>query len=341
MSYYTQEMQDAKVARLQAEVPLYKASIAQVREYLAKSQLTIDQLAYHTGYSGQTLDRFLQGRYHENPARSTKLITAALTEFISRNPAGRAEEQLGKLYRTENYDTLARWFDYCQQRGKMCCVYGPPGSQKTFAIDHIIAQQRRAELTEGHAHHRAFYIYSSEGIRPAELVRKMLEAAALPLSGLLQRNLSVLRFALRARKTIFVFDEAQHLSLPCLEIIRELNDLRPHFGVMLLGSHELQRRFTAKAAELEQWNSRIAQSIELPGISNETAARIVSEELGALAEKPGKVEWLLEKCTAVDIYSRKKDKRYRSARTLFNSLEVIREDAAARLSSSHAAGGVQ
>lgn len=336
MSYYTQEMQDAKVARLQAEVPLYQRTIAQVREYLAKSQLTIDQLAYHTGYGGQTLDRFLQGRYHENPARSVKLVAAALTNFIVNNPAGQPEEELGRLYRTENFDTLEKWFDYCQKRGKMCCVYGPPGSQKTFAIQHIVADQRRAELTDGHRHHRSFYVYCSEGLTPLELVRKLLEAAALPACRSLQRNLAGLRFSLRERRTVFVFDEAQHLSVACLEIVRELNDLRPHFGVMLLGSHSLQARFTAKAAELEQWNSRITGSIELPGISNETAERIVREELGALADKPSKIAAMLDACMTVDIYSRKREKKYRSARKLFGTLEQIKEQAAHR-----AAGGLQ
>ncbi len=331
------ERTEARRLQLEAEIPLYKTTIALVRDYLAKSQFTIDQLGFHIGYSGQTVDRFLQGRYHEGTSRSIKPIAAVLVKFIEEHPAGAVEEVHGKLYRTENYDILVRWFDYCQQRGKMCCAYGPPGSQKTYAIEHIIAEQRRADLLQGNTLPRAFYVYCSEGLTPTELVRKLIEAAALPISGRAQRNLATVRFSLRARRTIFVFDEAQHLSTQCLEIIRELNDLRPHFGVMLLGSHGLQRRFTEKAAELEQWNSRIAQSIELPGISNETAAQIVREELGALAEKSSKVQGLLDGCMAVDIYARKGQKTYRSARKLFNSLEVIKERAAAQVT----AGGVQ
>lgn len=323
----TPEQNRAREAMLEAEIPAYHQAIGLAREYLAKTHLTIEQLGFSIGYSGQTMNRFLLGRYHDSPARSTKPITAALTKFIESNPAAEPEMKRAKLYRTENFDTILRWFDYCQQRGKMCCMYGPPGSQKTFAVEHIIADQRTDDLARGAVHQRAFYIYCSQGIRPAELVLKMAEAASLPARGRIHRNMAMLRFSLRARKAIFVFDEAQHLSVECLEIVRELNDLPPHFGMMLLGSHGLQQRFSARAAELEQWNSRIAQSIELPGISNETAEAIVREELGTMADNSGKVGSLLEACMAVDIYSRRREKKYRSARKLFNSLEVIKERA--------------
>jgi DNA transposition AAA+ family ATPase len=333
-----QELKEARDTALAAEIPLYHQAIGLARDYMAKSQLTIEQLGWSIGYSGQTMNRFLTGQYHAGPfPRSTKNISAAISAFVQAHPVFEPQQQRAKLYRTENYEILLRWFEYCQQRGKMCCVYGPPGSQKTFAIEHIIAEKASAELAAGNPQQRAFYIYCSQGVSAAELVLKMAEAASLPARGRIQRNMTMLRFALRSRKALFVFDEAQHLSLQCLEVIRELNDLAPHFGVMLLGSHGLQRRFNERAAELEQWNSRIAQSIELPGISNETAERIVREELGTLADKSEKVHGLLEDCMVVDVYSRKREKRYRSARKLFNSLEVIKERAAAL----PVAGGIQ
>jgi DNA transposition AAA+ family ATPase len=324
----TPEQNATRALMLEAEIPAYHQAIGLARDYLAKNHLTIEQLGFHIGYSGQTMNRFLLGRYHDEPARSTRNIVAALNAFIQSNPVAEPETRRTRLYRTENFDTLLRWFDYCQQRGKMCCVYGPPGSQKTFAVEHIIAAQRNDDVARGNIHQRAFYIYCSEGISPAELVLKMAEAASLPARGRIHRNMAMLRFSLRTRKAIFVFDEAQHLSIQCLEIVREMNDLAPHFGMMLLGSHGLQQRFTQRAAELEQWNSRIAQSIELPGISTETAERIVREELGGLAENSSKVDSLLEACMAVDLYSRRREKKYRSARKLFTSLEVIKERAA-------------
>jgi hypothetical protein len=36
------------------------------------------------------------------------------------------------------------------------------------------------------------------------------------------------------------FDEAQHLSIECLETIRELLDQPPHCGLLFAGTHELE-----------------------------------------------------------------------------------------------------
>lgn len=321
---------------LRAEIPDYESAIARIRDYLAKSQLTIDHFAFHLGYSGQTLDRFLQGNYQEGVTRSTKLLTKIAIDFMDKYPPGMMEDPRGKVYETENVATLRKWFDFCQGRGKMACIYGGPGSQKTFAAEHIISEQRRQDFEVGSSVKRAFYVYCSQDIRPAELIRKLMEAAALPVAGQMQRNLTALRFALRGRRAIFVFDEAQHLSIPCLEVIRELNDQRPHFGVMLLGSHNLRNLFAHRSAELEQWNSRISQAIELPGIGNDAAKEIVKHELGTVTLTDNKVERLLKSCMVLDTYSREK-RQYLSIRKLFGSLEFIKEGATAQA----AAGGVQ
>jgi DNA transposition AAA+ family ATPase len=49
-----------------------------------------------------------------------------------------------------------------------------------------------------------------------------------------------------------VFDEAQHLSIECLETLRELLDQPPHCGLLFAGTHELEAIFTRQALELEQ-----------------------------------------------------------------------------------------
>ncbi len=319
---------------LARELPAYEAAIAQMRAYIARTGMTIDAFAHHLGYSGQTVDLFLQGRYqrHGCKGRSTRTLTAHAVDFMERYPAGEStglDEVAGKLYATENSATLREWFDYCLRRGKMCCVYGGPGSQKSFVAQHLVADLNTKALA-AKTGEQAHLIYCSEGIRPAEIIRKLMEAAGLPYAGLMQRNLATLRFSLRAHRVLFIFDEAQHLSLPCLEIIRELNDLRPHFGVILLGSHHLQRMFQARAAELEQWNSRIARVVELPGIGYDTAASIVMEELRGLVEvSPNKLAKLLGKCMVADSYSKQSrgnsPRQYLSARLLFNSIATIKE----------------
>jgi DNA transposition AAA+ family ATPase len=71
--------------------------------------------------------------------------------------------------------------------------------------------------------------------------------------GTVDRILRNLRFDLSQRKVLLVFDEAQHLSIACLETLRELLDQPPHCGLLFAGTHELEQIFTRQALELEQW----------------------------------------------------------------------------------------
>src|ERR1019366_5336973 len=74
--------------------------------------------------------------------------------------------------------------------------------------------------------------------------------------GTVDRILRNLRFDLGQRKVLLVFDEAQHLSIECLEALRELLDQPPPWGLLFAGTHELEEIFPRQALELEQWRSR-------------------------------------------------------------------------------------
>ena len=56
-----------------------------------------------------------------------------------------------------------------------------------------------------------------------------------------------LRFDVSQRKVLLVFDEAQHLSIECLETIRELLDQPPHCGLLFAGTRKLEEIFTRQA----------------------------------------------------------------------------------------------
>ena len=119
---------------------------------------------------------------------------------------------------------------------------------------------------------------------------------------------------------LLVFDEAQHLSIECLETIRELLDQSPHCGLLFAGTHELEAIFTRQALELEQWRSRFHAGQALPGISEEEAATIVHSELG-LGLSQRKIQRLISKSRITDLRNGGQHS-YVSARRLF---WVIRE----------------
>jgi DNA transposition AAA+ family ATPase len=312
------------------QAPSSEGIIEEVNAYLAAAHLGVNQFATYINYSHVTVRAFLANRYWK-VGGSDKNIRKAIRAFLDANPIQATPENQGKFYQTENVATLQKWFDHClaveSGRGRMVAVYSGPGGQKTFISENLVARFNQDNVANPDRP-RAFHLYCSQDITPGQLVVKILATAGISSAGLLQKNLASLRYSLRNRRVIFIFDEAQHLSIPCLEIIRELNDLRPYFGIMLLGSHKLRLLFDQRAAEMEQWNSRLTASIELPGIGLECARQIVQEELaGVTPLSDRKIDTLLKSSYADDIYSREK-KTYLSARRLFRSIEQIKEAAA-------------
>ncbi|MGA3318950.1 MAG: ATP-binding protein [Candidatus Korobacteraceae bacterium] len=82
--------------------------------------------------------------------------------------------------------------------------------------------------------------------------RRLVNVGAPDSAGRSEYVLRNLRFDLSQRKVLLVFDEAQHLSIECLETLRELLDQPPHCGLLFAGTHELEEIFTRQALELEQ-----------------------------------------------------------------------------------------
>jgi hypothetical protein len=150
--------------------------------------------------------------------------------------------------------------------------------------------------------------------------KRVAESCGAVGMGTVDRILRNLRFDLSQRKVLLVFDEAQHLSIECLETLRELLDQPPHCGLLFAGTHELEEIFTRQALELEQWRSRFHAGQALPGISEEEAAAIVHSELG-LGLSQRKIHKLISKSRITDLRNGGQHS-YVSARRLF---WVIRE----------------
>jgi DNA transposition AAA+ family ATPase len=112
-------------------------------------------------------------------------------------------------------------------------------------------------------------------------MKRVAESCGALGQGTVDRILRNLRCDLSHRKVLLVFDEAQDLSIECLETIRELLDQPPQCGLLFAGTHELEKIFTRQALELEQWRSRFHAGQALPGISEQEAAEIAHSELGS------------------------------------------------------------
>lgn len=317
---------------LVAEENINGPARARIVDYLSHTGLTSQDLARRLGYSEAALRLFLSNRYHLVASSAGRLVKAALS-FIDQHPVAPITRVAGDLYETANVRTIQETFERLLPRPVAYMIYAPPGSQKSFVLEHQVAKLNMAEMAKPNGT-RAFYVYARARIRPRDLIRRVAVACGSPSASELDKMLNNLRFEFRHQRVLLVIDEAQHLDIDCFETLRELLDRPPHFSLLFAGSHDLKRKFDEFSATLEQWNSRIIAKVRLPGLEREEAAGIIQREIGdLLAEGHTKsearilIDRLIKTSTVPDAFEG--NRTYINVRTLTNALNQIRATAEA------------
>ncbi len=302
----------------------------QVIEYLARTDLSTGQFAHRVGYSKTTIKSFLGNRY-EDMASSDKNIVRACIEYMQSNPIKFDLEIEGKLHETRNVKIVRTYFNEALE--KRCSYYfrGAPGTQKSHVLQHLVAEKNCAEIKNGNKA-IAFYIYCEKWFSPLSTMRAIAKGVGSFTTGSIEKTKQNIAYDLRDRKTLLVFDEAQHLSIDCLEAIRGLLDRPPHCGLIFAGSHKLYETF--ERLDMEQWRSRLRKGPELPGLSEQEAEEIFRFELepliGSMSAK--KISRLIDACRTRDMrkvsYNGSKPQyhEYISARIVFDSIKDYKDD---------------
>lgn len=299
----------------------------QLLDYMARTGLSMPDFAHRIDYSPGTLKKFLDEKYY-HIAGTGRLISEAITAFINSHPTEPPQEVMGTLYDTANVRCIRQTFQKLLPRPVAYMIYAPPGSQKSFVLAHEVARLNRAELPKKDSSIAAYYLYAREGIGSRDMMRRVATSVGSRATRDIDSMLNNLRFEFRGRRVLLVVDEAQHLSISCLEVLRELLDLPPHFSLLFAGSHDLKSTFDRYSASLEQWNSRIIAKVRLPGLLREEAEGIVWREVGDMLRSKGPekaaktVAQLVENATTIDAFE--KGRKYINVRTLTNSLNQIK-----------------
>jgi DNA transposition AAA+ family ATPase len=314
---------------LEHEAPRAAEVRRRLLDYMARTGLAPEDLRARTGYAGVSIRHFLNGKY-EHIASTSRAICAALVDFMDRFPIGpQVEAQDGLLHETEDVRLIRQHFNDALKYGRCYYLRGAPGTQKSWVSEYLVAELNRREISKNGHGARAFYVYCPDQVKPNVFMKLVAEAVGSLAIGNTQRLIRNIRFDLRGRKSVLVFDEAQHLDVHCLETVRELHDRDPHSGMLFLGSHELERTF--KRLDMEQWRSRMHHGADLPGVSKDEAKRIICDELGTewfdSKKKSGdkRGEALIAASMAVDLH-KGREVTYLNARTLFRAIRGIQED---------------
>lgn len=284
------------------KVPGTRQTVAAVREYMACADLTLRELAERVGYSRPAIAHFLGGDYAKL-ASTDKNLRVALWEHMRRNPLRPRVRMNGRLFETENCRRIREYFTAAIESGEVVLLYGPPGTQKTFVLEHLAAA-RNVERK-----HDTLYVYASQEITPSALLNRIGREAGVHMGWQNRERLLsniLANFDARPSPPAIVVDEAQHLPVNSLEILRELHD-RAGCGLVLAGSHNLYENFVRGRQYLEQWLSRIDHKEPLPGLQPEEVREIAAQELGngqpAMISQR-KAKSLVEACRVEDIFGR-------------------------------------
>ncbi|QNI34511.1 ATP-binding protein [Alloacidobacterium dinghuense] len=326
----TYERMDA-LATMQQESDSVRALLL---DYLGRTGLKVDDFARRINYSGVTLRFFLDNRYY-NVGRTDIRVRKAVKHFIETHPIEPPQRVSGELYDTANVRTIRETFQKLLPKPVAYMVYAPPGSQKSFVLEHEVARLNQEELHKNGHGQRAYYVYARQNLRPRDLIRRVCIACGSHAGNDIDRMLSNLRFDFQTRRTLLVVDEAQHLEIECFEVLRELLDQPPFFSLLFAGSHDLKQKFDRFSATLEQWNSRIIAKVKLPGLQPQEAEGIILREIGHLlapmpeARRNALIEGLMKQATTKDAFE--KARTYINIRTLTNALDQISQAHAAKI----------
>jgi hypothetical protein len=315
---------------LAATKPQRDACRAAVVDYMARTGIDKKSFAGCIGYAYSTFKLFLADKYHTVSGKDSIIIQACI-DYMDAHPIQAAVPIEGELFETANVRLIHETFKRLLRKPVMFLIYAPPGSQKTFVLKHEVYALNQHEM-KNNTGARAYYVYARQDIRPRDLVRRMAIAAGVRADGNIDTILANLCREHARHRVLFVFDEAQHMSIPCFEVIRELTEREPYFSLLFAGSHDLFLKFEYASATLEHLNSRIAQKVRLPGCTPEEALAIVEREAGQIlagsAKGPQLAQKLIQRATVTDAYipvaAGKPKATYINIRTLCNALDDLR-----------------
>jgi DNA transposition AAA+ family ATPase len=291
--------------------------IRRVKRYMAISGLNVLDLATRINYSRPTLTLFLNERYHHVSGNDAG-ICGALVEYMDRNPVELPTQAQGTLYETQNVLLIRHCF--IRALHQRCAYYfrGAPGCQKTFVLEHLVAEVNREEALKEAPERRAYLIRCRIGIKPCDLLKRIAMKVGALAAGNTDRIINNLRHEFRIGKVLLIFDESQFLSIECLETLRELLDIGL-VGLLFAGSHQLEDIFDR--LDMGQWRSRIRKGEGLPGLSLDEARNIVKTELPKITQ--ASMAAMIADSSDVDYYRGEK-RKYVSARYLFWAIDEVK-----------------
>jgi len=247
-----------------------------VRAYMEQQRLTRAEMARRVGLPVSVFCKYLDRKHHGTQPRTTE---AALTAYLKR--AQLVERQREKKFL--QLQTSALVLERCEEareQKELVVLYGPPGISKTYSLREYV--RRRADAGDD----KVLLVTANAVTTPRALVIALCQLLRLPTDGPAYVLLESVIDKLNQDPHFILVDEANHLTVEGLEILRHIHDMA-ECGMVLAGTKRLYDLFTnggRKSQDLEQLWSRVAIHDLLPGLSPAEVRHIVQTSMGRLNE---------------------------------------------------------
>lgn len=315
---------------LQMDLPDDVEMIRRAKDFLLRSGLNPGEMALEMGIGDSSLGLYLQGRYGVNlygPA-NTLNIRAKLKEFIDLHDLKNRVRLRGTHYPTADYARVRAAVWDAMLSGVPYTIDGAPGTQKTWSLLNVAKEIN--ESGKG----RAVYVYVRAGMTPMMFLKECCIRAELPSQGRIDGLIRKLQYFLASESTVLLVDEGNHMDFTTMEILRQLGDNPPYFGVVSAGSHEFARRL--HDYRLGQLQSRNRETLVLNGPTHAEARDIIASRLGVQSE--ALADEIIADCMAQADRTVQRGERlvaekysYLSARKLFDAVEAVAPSAAQKV----------
>ncbi len=255
----------------------------QTREYMKARHLSRQQMAGLVDVRCYALAKYLDNL----PGCSKESVEAALRAYFLKLERMQTRAKRPEFIPTLTANLILEKLQEADLQGALALLCGPPGIGKTFAIEEFID---RIEKQHDPEKPEVLFATAHSVSTPKSLMAALCLQAGIPHQGTASTLAESLVRKLETGHFLIIVDEANHLDIEAMELLRYVYDLG-HLGIVLVGTLRLYEIFTdgsRPAGELEQLWSRVGICEFSPGLTEYEARQMIQEALGRIPELTAK-----------------------------------------------------
>ena len=237
----------------------------QLQDYIEENGVSQKALEKPIGYSSSVISQYLEDIYKGD----VKAVETAVEQFLARENDRRSQSKEKLAFTpTASAKKALALVRSAHLMGVFNALIGDPGLGKTVSLEQYQSKYPRKVL----------FIAAHKGYSARAMIIKLhtlLGGDGVGSQAYLTEEIIKL---IKGGDRCILIDEADHLNLGCLEIIRHIHDMT-ECGLILAGTQKLMMNLRGKRKQLEQLYSRLHDTVRLDRLSPEDTEKLIGTAL--------------------------------------------------------------